>query len=79
MAEENWSWQQCNYDREGYTEIVCVNRRSGAYEMYSFSLFVIRTSGSLPRRPMRTSLDKSEERAAEDEKAYIVYVRSDVE
>jgi hypothetical protein len=25
---------------------------------------------------MRTSLDKSEERAAEDEKAYIVYVRT---
>jgi hypothetical protein len=38
--------------------------------MYSFSLFVIRTSGSLPRRPMRTSLDKSEERAAVYEKAY---------
>jgi hypothetical protein len=50
--------------------------------MYSFSFFVIRTSGSLPRRPMRMSLDTSEERAAVEEKAYIVYVRtwrSDVE
>jgi hypothetical protein len=59
-----------------------VNRSSGAYEMYSLSFFVIRTSGSLPRRPTRMSLDTSEERAAVEEKAYIVYVRtwrSDVE
>jgi hypothetical protein len=53
-----------------------VIRRSGAYETYSFSFFVIRTSGSRPRRPMRKTLDKSEERAAVDEKAYIVYVRT---
>jgi hypothetical protein len=52
-----------------------VNRSSGAYEMYSFSPLVILTSGSLPRRPMRMSLDRSEERAAVDEKAYKVHVR----
>ena len=44
--------------------------------MYSLSFFVIRTSGSLPRWPMRMSLDTSEERAAVDEKAYIVNMRT---
>ncbi len=38
--------------------------------MYSFSVFFdTRTSGSLPRRPTRITLDTSEERAAVDEKA----------
>jgi hypothetical protein len=37
-------------------------REQIAYVTYSLSLFVIRTSGSLPMRPMRMSLDKSDER-----------------
>jgi len=61
-------WRRCNYDTAGWNEITCVSRSSGAYETYSFSLFVIRTSGSLPRRPMRMSLAKSEEQRAVDEK-----------
>lgn len=40
------------------------------YETYSLSFFVVRTSGSLPKRPMRTSLARSEERDADEEKAY---------
>lgn len=73
-AGDNWSWQQSNYDAEGYNEVLCMNRSCGAYEMNSFSFFVTRTSGSLPRRPIRTTLDKSEERAAVEEKAYIIDV-----
>jgi hypothetical protein len=26
VAEDNWSWRQCNYDGECYNGIVCVNR-----------------------------------------------------
>lgn len=36
---------------------------------YSLSLFVVFTSGSLPRRPMRISLETSEERAVVVENA----------
>jgi hypothetical protein len=43
---------------------------NGAYETYSFSLFVIRTSGSLPRRPIRMSLETSDERDTVEENAY---------
>lgn len=45
-------------------------RRRYTYETYSLSFFVVRTSGSLPKRPMRTSLARSEERDADEEKAY---------
>jgi hypothetical protein len=47
--------------------MVCVS--NSAYEMYSFSAFVTRTSGSLPRRPTRMTLDTSTERDGVDEKA----------
>lgn len=47
--------------------MICVG--SGAYAMYSFSPFVIRTSGSLPRRPTRMILETSEERKGVVEKA----------
>ena len=43
--------------------------RSGTYETYSLSFFVVRTSGSLPRRPTRMSLATSVEREGVDEKA----------
>lgn len=63
------SWQHCNYERVGYGETVCVSSGSGAYATYSFSFLVKRTSGALPRRPMRTTLLTSEAREGVDEKA----------
>lgn len=65
--EDSLSCQQSNYEKVGYCEMVCVN--SGAYETYSLSAFVIRTSASLPRRPTRMTLDTSTERDGVDEKA----------
>jgi hypothetical protein len=45
-------------------------REQRAYVTYSLSpLFEVRTSGSLPRRPMRMSLDTSDERAGVVENA----------
>ena len=70
------SWQQCNYEKTGYNDMICVG--GGAYETYSFSPFVIRSSGSLPRRPTRMSLDTSEERKEVDEKACKKGVREEL-
>jgi len=37
------------------------------YETYSLSFLVVRSSGSLPRRPMRTSFARSYDRAGVEE------------
>jgi len=49
--------------------IVSLVLRIKTYEMYSFSFFVTRTSGSLPKRPIRVSFATSELRVALDENA----------
>lgn len=47
--------------------------KEDTYETYSLSFFVVRTSGSLPNRPMRTSFARSEERDAVVEKVYMPF------
>lgn len=48
------------------------------YEMYSFSVLVYRTSGSLPRRPIRSSFAMSAEREEVVENACTKDTLSDV-
>lgn len=42
-------------------------REREAYETYSLSFLVVRSSGSLPRRPTRTSFARSYDRAGVEE------------
>jgi len=48
-------------------------RTYNTHETYSLSVLVVRTSGSLPSRPMRMSLDTSYERVDVVEKALIKF------
>lgn len=69
-GEGNLSWQRYNYERVGDNEVPSASPvGNNAYETNSLSPLDMRTSGSLPRRPTRMTLDTSAKREGVIEKA----------